>query len=100
LQPENGHIGVTFGTAISHVPSDPHYLVLLGWLSPTALGEYLTGRPNEREVEVVMDCHIRQYVALGDVVETAAGISAGEDIISRSIPPVEPVQPPAMKRSK
>jgi hypothetical protein len=41
-----------------------------------------------------MDCHIRQYIALGDVVETKAGISSGDDIVTRAL--TEPV----LKRSR
>lgn len=103
--PENGHIGVTQpppnATKVLRVPSDPHYIVLLAWLNPTSLGEYLTGRPNERELEVVMDCHLRQYISLGDIVETSAGISSGEKVISRDITEdFVPVQPPGLKKAK
>lgn len=102
--PDNKHIGVTApppnATTVVRVPEDAHFLVVLGWLNPTSLGEYLTGRPNERELEVVMDMHLRQYITLGDMVETAAGISSGTDIISRVAPVVEPLQPPGLKRSR
>lgn len=101
--PDNHHIGVTKpppnATTILTVPEDPHYLVILGWFSPNSLGEYFTGGPNDRELEVVMDCHLRQYISLGDIVESSAGISSGEQVISRDLEAV-PVQPPALKRSK
>lgn len=96
--PANGHIGVTEGTTLVHSPTDTHYLLIVGWFNPTSLGEYLDGRPNDREVELVLDTHIRQFVTLGDVVETSAGISSGPDVVSRSAP-VAPVQPPGLKRS-
>jgi hypothetical protein len=92
--PENGHIGVTDGTRIFQHPAETHYLVILGWISPRCLSELLHGRPNTREVQVLMDCHIRQYIALGDVVETKAGISSGDDIVTRAL--TEPV----LKRSR
>ena len=87
-KPSNGHLGVTSSdpahpaTIVVH-PPDTHFMVILGWLSPMALGENLTAGPSTREVQVVMDCHIRQYIALGDVVETKAGISSGGSIITR-----------------
>ena len=94
--PENGHIGVTDGTRITQHPPDTHYLVILGWISPRCLSELLDGRPNTREVQVIMDCHVRQYIALGDVLETKAGISSGSDIVTRTAP----VQEPVLKRAR
>jgi len=94
LEPSNGHIGVTDGTRITQHPLETHYVVLLGWISPRCLSELLDGRPNTREVQVLMDFHIRQYIALGDVVETKAGISSGDGIVTRAL--TEPV----LKRSR
>jgi len=87
-KPSNGHLGVTSSdpakpATIVVNPPDTHFMVILGWLSPMALGENLVAGPSTREIQVVMDCHIRQYIALGDVVETKAGISSGGNIITR-----------------
>jgi len=96
-QPFNKYMGVTgIGSefaVIKHHPETKTYGLLVGWFNPAVLGEYLNGRPNTREVEIGMDFHIRQQIALGDVRSQASGISVGGNIVSRGISGISSVEP-------
>jgi len=88
VTPDNDYLGVTgnFETNIVRRPYNKQYVMLVGWFNPTALEEYFLGRPNNRDVTITMDFHIRQQVAFGDGISINAGISSGENIVSRSGP--------------
>lgn len=77
-------------TTITHRPSTRQYVLLVGWFNASSMGEYFLGRPNDREIGVCMDMHVRQQVAFGDGVTIEAGISSGESIISREAAPELP----------
>lgn len=101
--PTNGSIGVTetasvnigsTGAKIVHHPDDKHYVVMVAWINPSVLRDYFVGGPNDRDVQLVFDVHLRQQVAFGDVVSIKAGISSGTEIITRNA-----VTPLLLKRS-
>jgi len=85
--PDNGHIGVTSSTTIRIRPRDAHFVLLIGWLNPNSLDNYWQAHPEltQQSTGVVMDVHLRQQVAFGDVVSVRGGISSGETIISRTL---------------
>ena len=74
------------GTTIRIRPSDAHFILVIGWLNPHSLENYWQKHLpfTTQESEIVMDVHIRQQVAFGDVVSIRGGISSGEEIITRS----------------